>query len=285
MNAEELVAQVRHLPSLPQSTVKLLTLLGDRRCDNHKIVQLVQRDLVLTAKLLRWCNSAFMGGSQEVTSVDEAVFRLGHETVVKAVMALNAGPALRGELFGYDMEESALWRHSLGTAMAAELIVAAVFPGVLDPATAFTAGLLHDFGKVVLNHVLTPEVQAELHSLIEDNTLSWTEAERDVLGTNHAEVGACLLTRWRIPEIIVDGVARHHEPIVANGSAVGLPMVLHLADCAAHMTCCTAGWNSYAERAHGEIAAQMGVLPEDFERLLTQVYDSMDSLKPFMELA
>ncbi len=282
MTAEELVARVEDLPSLPQASARLMYLLGDNRRSNEDIVQVVQRDLVLTAKLLRWCNSAALGAREPVASVEEAVFRLGHALILKAVMAVHVAGPLQRSLPGYGIQESDLWRHSLGTALAAELVIGAVFPDLSDTATAFTAGLLHDFGKVVLNRVLTDELQSRLRRHVADESVSWADAERAVLGTDHSEVGACLLTRWQIPDVIVQAVAHHHRP--EAGSPAGLSVVVHLADCAAHRTGCSAGRNDYTGQAHGDIARQMGMDAGALERLLAEVDGSMEVIQPFMEL-
>ncbi len=108
--------------------------------------------------------------------------------------------------------------------------------------TAFTAGLLHDIGKTVINRVLTPKTRADIRAKIAAESLSRVQAEKAVLGANHSEVGACLLRKWLLPEPIVEAVANHHTPVTEP--VVRLSAVVYLANSAAHIGGATFGWEA-----------------------------------------
>ena len=273
MTAQEFVSQIKDLPSLSPVVVKLIGMLNNLDTANDAVVQIVRHDPTLTARLLSLCNSAKRAGRRTIASVDEAVFRLGRGEIMKAVIELGVGQTLQRPLDGYAVEGMMLWRHSLATAMMAEALAEQAPSPQPEAASAFTAGLLHDIGKVVLNQVLTPEVQADVRQRIQAGDCSWVEAERAVIGVDHAAVGAQLLDHWELPASLVEAVAHHHEP---DGRApLKLSATVHVADCLAHMSGCTAGWSSYAQRADESIAMALGLSAENVERFLIRVPEQL----------
>jgi putative nucleotidyltransferase with HDIG domain len=210
--AHELVATVKNLPPVSQAALRLVGLLDQPTVSNDDVVSVLKYDNVLTAKLLRACNSPYFGLEEPVRSVDQAVLILGHQQILHIVLTLAFGGAMMTPLPGYAVEANELWQHSLTTAMAAE-VIANEYPEMnFDSQVAFTAGLLHDIGKLVLGQTLTPDSQHAIRNLVARGQVSRTDAERQVLGTDHAEVGASLLQSWRLPEDIVEAVAHHHPP-------------------------------------------------------------------------
>ena len=227
MTAQELVAKVKNLPPVPHAALKLVSLLDQPSVSNDEVVQALRCDNVLTAKLLRACNSPYFGLAEPVTSVDQAVFLLGHQQILHIVLTIAFGSAMVVPLPGYAVEASELWRHSLVTATAGELIASEFTDLNVEPPVAFTIGLLHDIGKLVLSQTLTADIQADIRRRIEQDKLARVEAEKAVLGTDHGEVGAQLLQSWHLPDDLVEAVANHHQPILKPRAR--LSVVTHLA--------------------------------------------------------
>ena len=121
ITAQELVAKVKNLPPVPHAALKLVSLLDQPAVSNTEVVQALRCDNVLTAKLLRACNSPYFGLAEPVTSVDQAVFLLGHQQILHIVLTIAFGSAMVVPLPGYAVEASELWRHSLVTATAGEI--------------------------------------------------------------------------------------------------------------------------------------------------------------------
>ena len=178
MTANELVAKVKNLPPISQAALQLVNLLDQPAVSNEDVVQVLKYDNVLTAKLLRACNSPYFGLEEPVSSVDQAVLILGHHQILHIVLTLAFGGAMTVPLAGYAVEANELWRHSLTAATAAEFIVYNGIEMNVDPQVAFTVGLLHDIGKLVLGQVLTPENQTDIRALIADKEHSRWEAEK-----------------------------------------------------------------------------------------------------------
>jgi len=283
MTALELVSKAKNLPPVPHAALKLVSLLDQPAVSNDEVVQALRCDNVLTAKLLRACNSPYFGLAEPVSSVDQAVFILGHQQILHIVLTIAFGSAMVVPLPGYAVEASELWRHSLITATAGEIIANEFTDLNIDPPVAFTVGLLHDIGKLVLSQTLTADVQADIRNRIEHGKLSRAEAERDVLGTDHAEVGSLLLQSWHLPEDVVEAVANHHHPVLQPRPR--LSVVTHLANCLAHLAGSAPGWDGYAVRISNDVVTTLEISPEQIERLILNVRDSFERVDQFMSLS
>ena len=281
--AQELVAKVKNLPPVPHAALKLVSLLDQPSVSNTEVVQALRCDNVLTAKLLRACNSPYFGLAEPVASVDQAVFLLGHQQILHIVLTIAFGSAMVVPLPGYAVAASELWRHSLVTATASEIIANDFADLNAEPPVAFTVGLLHDIGKLVLSQSLTADLQAEIRRLIEKDRLARTEAEKAVLGTDHSEVGALLLQTWHLPEEVVEAVANHHQPMLEPRPR--LSVVTHLANCIAHLSGSAPGWDGYAVRISNAVVTSLDLTSEQLERLVVSVRDSSDLVDEFMNLA
>ncbi len=274
MNAKEMAGKAAVLAAVSPAALKLVGLLGQSDLDHDEIVAVLKHDAILTAKLLRVCNSPSLGFVETVGSVEQAVLLLGHSHIFHMVLALALGDVLSAPMPGYAVAANELWRHSLTVAVAAET-VSQNNPGLAtDQAMAFTAGLLHDIGKLAMNQALTGENQAAVRARIAEQGASRVEAERAVLGADHAEVGGCLLRLWRLPEIIVEGVANHHAPVVEPRGR--LSAVVHLANCLAHLAGSAPGWEAYALTAHSQVTAAFELTPEKLDALVLQVRESSE---------
>jgi putative nucleotidyltransferase with HDIG domain len=196
---------------------------------------------------------------------------LGHQQILHIVLTLAFGGAMTVPLAGYAVEANELWRHSLTSATAAEFLVSHDIEVNVDPPVAFTVGLLHDIGKLVLNQVLTPEYQADIRAHMTEKGLTRCEAEKAVLGTDHAEVGGALLQAWHLPDEIIEAVANHHHPRVEP--APGLSAVANVANCVAHLAGESPASETCTARVDDRVAEAFGLTPERIERILAHRAD------------
>jgi putative nucleotidyltransferase with HDIG domain len=184
---------------------------------------------------------------------------------------------------GYAVEANELWRHSLMTATAAEIVAAEAYDLHVEIPVAFTVGLLHDIGKLAMSQAITPEVQHDIRQLIEEKSCSRTEAEKQVLGVDHGEIGACLLKSWNLPEEIVEAVANHHQPVFEPRPR--LSVITHVANCLAHLAGSAPGWDGFAVRVAPQAVAALDLDETRLEILLASVRDRFDRVDQFMNLA
>jgi putative nucleotidyltransferase with HDIG domain len=281
MTAQEIVAQIKDLPPISEAALKLVTLLERAEANNDDVVQVLRQDAVLTAKLLRACNSPAFALEASVTSVDQAVLILGYTHVFQMTVAIAFSGTMVTRLPGYQIEANELWHHSVHAASAAETAVRVGIGMEVDPAIAFTVGLLHDIGKVALSRFLSPEAQLAVRNQVARGQ-PVVEAEREVLGTDHAEVGACLLRNWHLPCEIAEATANHHSPELQPTPR--LSAVAHLADCLAHLTSGAPGWDAHALRGSDSVLRALSVNPTDLEHLMIAVAANHERSEHLMEV-
>ncbi len=277
--AEELVARVTELSAPAPTVVNLLGLLNRADVDQPAVEQAVERDAVLSAKLLALANSAYFGLAEPVASLREVLFYLGHGEVYRLAIAVSLSGILSRKALTYAMDEGELWRHSFLTAKCAETLVSSAGSVELDESTSYTGGLLHDIGKIVLNQVLPPDLQRELNATLESRAQSGIAAEQKVLGTDHAEVGACLLHQWRLPEPIIEAAAFHHQ--LFPGPVLTISNVVYLANSIAHSVA-TAQTSDHATLL--DDAARVGISPDSVERLIATSSELLRQLEQLSSL-
>jgi len=226
MSIYDILARIDSLPPMPAVALQLLEATQNPDVSMTGVAGLIERDPAMTTNLLRACNSPFYGLRREVSSVRQATGLLGLKRVVQIAITVLASRYLTPPQGGYDLAPGELWRSSMASAIAAELLAhECKYP---QPSTAYTAGLLQDMGKIVLaEHLegLLPQVR----KLTEEEGLGWEEAERRVVGIPHTELGATLLERWSFPAVLVESVRCHHQPANATLDPT-LSHLSHLAD-------------------------------------------------------
>ena len=272
MTVEALIAQVEELSAPAPSVVKLLGLLNRADLDNDAVVEVVRTDVVLSAKMLALVNSAYFAPPSPVESLNEALFFLGYEQVHRLAVAIGLGGIMNRKAAGYAMDEGEFWRHSLLTAKAGELVARDWRKSEAN--VGYTAGLLHDIGKLVLNQTLDRGSQEQMRRAIEERGQVGLVAEQNLLGTNHAEVGAALLRKWNLPEHIVEGVEFHHEHA---GSEERLPAVIALADGMAHMA--ASGVSGLTESTEKNLLERLQIERTKYEELLGEVSAALEEIE------
>ncbi len=209
---QELVNATTELAALPATTLKLLELLDEPAVAADQVLNIISKDPSLTANLLKLCNSAYYGVRRQVGSVKEALILLGNQTVVTLAFATSMGDILRGKLASYGLAKDEMWHHALATALAAGFLTEQTGRKELKD-RAFTSGLVHDIGKLLLDGPLSQQAEqlpAGAHGL------ALTEAERKILGFDHCEAGAALATAWHFPPVLATAIFHHHRPDAAK---------------------------------------------------------------------
>ncbi len=203
---QTIVAATTELAPLPDSVVRLLAMLDDLTVSADRVLAVIEKDPALTSNLLKLSNSAYYGMPRRIGSAREALILLGNKTVVTLAFASGMGEVMRRELTGYGMPRDRMWRHALGTAIAAAFLARrSGLPQLQD--RAFTAGLVHDIGKLVLDrHLAAADLSPP------DPREPLLEREQRLLGTDHCRAGAAIAESWKFPGMLVTAIRHHHEP-------------------------------------------------------------------------
>lgn len=226
VSLEAIVEAVNDLPALPGVVVRVMELTEDANATIYDINQVLNQDQAMTAKVLKMANSAFYGFPRRISTVTDATIFLGFKTIRSIVLAASISDMLSQELEGYALAPGELWRHSQCTAMASREI--AKKTGGITPDLAYTAALLHDIGKLVLNRDMK-EAYQDIVKMADADKVSFIEAEDRILGFNHAVVGARIAEKWSLPAELVEAIEKHHNPDKAEINPK-LIATVHLAD-------------------------------------------------------
>lgn len=223
---DRLGERIRAMPAMPAVCARILARLQDPNLELTAIAETIQYDPGITANILHLANSAYFGLEKPVASLKEACLFAGTKKIMQLALAQGVAGVLNRSLAGYGLGPEELLQHAAWVAVASEEFCAALRLRVSD--TLFTAGLLHDVGKIVLND-LALAGRAALERAVDERGITHVEAERVVLETDHAEAGARLLTEWKLPAPLVEAARWHHDPEQAprHGDIVN---IVHLAN-------------------------------------------------------
>ena len=223
---ETLVARLDTLPSMPALYMELMEEMTSENASIRRVGDIISRDVGMTAKILQLVNSAFFGVLQRVESPAQAVSLLGLETIQGLVLSVHIFSCYDGDAL------AGLWDHSMLVGGLAKEIARKEKLGSEQMGHAFMGGILHDAGQLILASNL-PDRYRQVLALAADQGGSRRDAELQVFGTTHAEVGAYLFGLWGLPDAIVEAIAFHHTPAECPVREVGALALVHAADAVA----------------------------------------------------
>ena len=206
---EDLLAMVEEMPAFPQGVSKVLDLCSKTDCSPKDLVSVVERDPVLAMRVLKLVNSPFIGLSQPISSISHGVAYVGMNTIKNIALTVAAiGMLPRENKANFDMDK--FLQHSLGTAAVCKRMAGLKGVKETNSADYFLAGLLHDFGKVILVRQ-KPDQFSEALEEAQKKKLALDVAERMIYKIDHAEIGAVLAAHWALPEGLVRAIRYHHS--------------------------------------------------------------------------
>lgn len=236
VTAEQIASKMDSLPPMPQAVLKLSQLLEQEEVNAEDLAQIIRLDPDLTSQLLRLCNSAAYGIPRTITTVKEAVAILGFKVLKSLVYAIMANRMMNRPVAGYNLGKGALWLNGVAGAVYARRL--AEIHGYRDPETAFTAAILRDIGKIALESYVG-ESYREIEEQARLLRVSFSQAEHDLLGFSHTEVGHQLAAKWQLPPRLDAVITYHHTPGEApadlDEDSRQLLAIVHLADSFAMM--------------------------------------------------
>jgi HD-like signal output (HDOD) protein len=266
MAPEDILHQSGDLPAMPKAALHILSVIEDPRTTATRLEKAVAMDQALTAKILRIANSPFYGAVREIKTVSEAIVRLGFVTIrnwtlVTATKSVFLG-AGAGALF------HKIWRQSVLTAMAAQLVAQTVRRS--EPETVFVGGLMQNIGQLVLARS-QPELFQQVLSISAEEQLPYYIVEQELLGFDHGDLGALLIKEWNLSEDLEQAVRWHHRLDHPDIVCADLAAMVALGEEVA--ACSGSNEAEAAEESTLEIsqaARLLGLSPELMERLRQQ---------------
>ena len=269
----QILSKVKAFPTMPEAGAKMLTLLEEPDTEISEIEEILRYDPGLTANILKLANSAYFGIPSKIGSLKQAVVVLGFKRLVQLVVASCVSAVMDKSIPGYDLPPGNLWRHSIAVSIAAEALVKDKKKTVSQD--VFTPALLHDVGKLVLGTFVKEELEA-IESIAAKG-VPFVVAENMILGTDHAEIGAQILSHWNFPKDVIHAVRWHHDP--ESPKTVNIQMdIVYLAN----LLCQTADTSDENGGQSVELSPavidRLGVQLDQFEEISVKIAQWVDDL-------
>ncbi|MCG8615790.1 MAG: HDOD domain-containing protein, partial [Desulfobacterales bacterium] len=253
------------LKPIPQTALKIMRMFQDNRSGIMDITDELAKDQVLSAQTLKLCNTALFSGTVRVDTLKDAVLLLGKDTLVKTVIAAAVSAYYdQTGTSGYSLCRGGLFFHAVGVATTAEHL--AERSGKVVPTQAYTAGLLHDIGKVVLDQYIADSAPLLFRNLGKDGA-SFIRSERKILGTTHCQAGSILASAWKFSDALTQVIRHHHNPESAD-SHKSLVDVVYLADLLAEKFATGLELEFMQTRSIAPAMSRLGLSAEDVTAIL-----------------
>lgn len=272
MDIKDIIRKASDLPSMPEVAFEVIRIADQAESSAMKVAGTLSRDPSLSARVLRLANSAFYGMSREVSSVQDSVIVLGMRTTKSLSLVAASFPWLHIALKGKGLKPELLWNHCISCAHFSK-VIAKKIEGV-DAELAFCIALLHDMGTVALYLTLEDEFN-QLIRATKDGNVPFDQLERDLLGFDHAELGAALAESWNLPKIYSEVTRYHHRPSMMENPEK-LADILHIADILVRGRGISEGLDgAFYARDEGAFE-RVGLEPEVLEELLDEALAKLE---------
>lgn len=209
-SAEEIEQSLERLQPVPQIALKIMRLIEEDEYDLRSLACELRKDQVLCARTLKLANSVLFASRCPIETIDHALMYLGGNLLMKFVIAAAVEDFFAQSASGYSLCKGGLYHHAVGTAVVSEELARRT--QAAKPGLAYTAGLLHDIGKVVLDQFIAGAAPLFYRHLIEEKTTDFIQVEQALLGITHSEVGYRLAKRWALPDSLSEVIRHHHTP-------------------------------------------------------------------------
>ncbi len=277
---QNLLAQVANLPTLPQVVERVMTLVEDPDTTSAQLARVISTDQALMTKVLKVVNSAYYGMPRRIATLQQATVILGFNTVKNLVLSASIFDSFgRGnQNVGFDRVK--FWEHSIGVGTAAKVLAQRI--GLGQPEELFVAGLVHDIGKVVIDDLLHDKF-VEILQIVHDKKCRILEAEKEVLGIGHPEVGQMLAEKWNLPPILTECIAFHHTPQLALNHKKYVAIV-HLADAIARLENLGYGGDSQTPTIDPKSWTQLEIPESELGELILKIREEFKKASVFLTL-
>ena len=275
----EILSSIKKLPTFSPTVLRLAQLLNDPEAGPGEYESVVQVDMALTANLLRMANSAYFGFARKIGNVREAITLLGVRRLFELGAMAAVDAVVPATLPGYQIDSSAYWCHSVAVAVLAERF--AKERKLATPNLTFTAGLLHDIGKLVISSFLAGRI-ADLRVALNSEKMSLLQCERDLLGADHSEIGAELAVTWNLPDEVVHVISHHHEPsTMKDGKTEVIVDLVHAADCLSHSLGFGADVGGMQRQVDEAAMARLALKQTDLEKVACRSLPEIEGMAQF----
>jgi len=262
------IKNIKSLPTLPAVAQKITKMAEDEKTSAASLGDIISTDQALSGRVLRLVNSPFYGFPGRVSSISNAIVLLGFNVVKSLIVSVSVFELMEKGFIG-------LWEHSLGAAIAARIISQKT--GKCEPEEVSVAALLHDIGKIIIS-IQMAESYTDIKNLVIKNEIIFYEAEKEVLGITHDEMGSWLAESWNLPNALIEPIQFHHEPARAT-QAKEATYIVHLADFLIRSVGYGSGGDPWLPPLNKKVTEVLELTSEDIKSIVTELSDELEFLE------
>lgn len=276
MIIDSIIQSIDKIPAYPAAIQRVTELLSDEDYSVAEIANVIKLDQALAANVMKISNSAYFGARQKIKSIQDAVVYLGQQQLIRAVQTAGVARIFGKGGKGDVAHAKDLWEHSVAVAMMSQILARKILSRE-DP-MLYTAALLHDVGKIILG-VYVQDAFARIMARLKEGGCSFLEAEEEVLGINHADLGGRIAAHWNFPPDIRDAIAFHHRPDLLKQEGKTEAWLVYLADQACLMMGIDGGVDGLAHKGLEEVMKTFHIRMVDLEKSFILLTDELEKAK------
>ncbi len=271
------LAASEKLPAFPDVVWKVMPLIR-KMAPVNEIEAVIKYDQAITARVLAISSSSFFARKRSIRSLRDAIVSLGDKQLLLVIMTACSARYFSGETSGYDLREGELWEHAVASALMSEIVGLDLPQSNL--LSTYTAALLHDIGKTLL-HLHVKTYFGSILALVKEKKISFIEAEREVLGIDHQQLGSIIAKRWNFPAEVVMGIGYHHCPLQAkeHREIAGIIYTVDRMVSAVGIGC---GLDGFWQPNEDEVFVKLGIDSRMVDKYLVQLVDILQEMKQFL---
>ena len=281
IEVEDIVKQIEQLEPIPPVATQIMTMAKDPDSSMSEIADIILNDPALTANLLRTCNSAYFGFSRKVESVKDAISLVGLDHIVQLVMLHGVSRNFKNEPKGYGLGEGELWRHAVSSAYVAK-ILANKFGVVSKQHRLYTAALLKDIGKLILGRFVAFSLE-QINILVQSQGLSFNDAEKQIIGMNHEELGAMVGEKWRFSDKMIYIIRNHHLSDESARQDLETSLV-YLADMICMMMGVCTGADGLSYRFYSDVLRRLDLTEKNLYEIIAETSGNQQLIDHLLEM-
>jgi len=277
----QILSEIKVLRPVPPVAAQILELAENPDSSMAEIADLVLHDPAVTANLLRICNSAYFGLPEKVESVKQAIALLGLDQLVEVVLLSTLSAQLINKKEVYGLQEADLWRHAAVSAHVAK-VLAKKNGNAQNMPRVFTGALLKDIGKLILGRFVAASLE-KISILVMLKRYSFNEAEKEVIGMSHEELGAMLAERWHFSERLIYMIRNHH---LSDQSAWDdlETVLIYLADIICMMMRIGAGVDALAYKFHSDVLKRTNLNADDLQAVMVNIRENRTRIERLLNI-
>ncbi len=277
---ESIVNNLQQLPSIPDVATKIINMVNDPDVSFKAIAEEISKDQAMTTNILKLCNSAYYSMGKEITSLDRAIVTLGLKEIKDIVMLVATKPVLDKFVIGYDLAKGDMWKQGVVVANMAKKIALHIKRKDISD-VVFTGGIIHNVGKVVLA-LFVQSTFDDIMKAVEEKGITFLQAEEEIMGFNHQQVGEKILEKWKFPQVLRSIVRYYQEPENAPAEHQVEVSIVHIANVITLMAGIGVGSDGLYHQVSPFALEKTGLTDQDIQEFYGRIPESLNQVRELL---